>query len=767
MGVQRAIRNIFNTPKKGETFELKSSLVSQYPDERKEGIKRVIKAMTVGKDVSALFPDVLKNIATRDLEQKKLVYLYLMNYAKTNPELCILAVNTFVQDTEDPNPLVRALAIRTMGCIRVNKMIDYMHIPLKRTLTDDNPYVRKTAAICVAKLYDLNQEMCIEQGFLDHLKKLIDDSNPAVVSNAINALSEINQLNPSENALIIDGVILKKLLMALNECTEWGRITILTALSDYTSQSQTEASHIIERVVPQLQHANPSVVLTAIKTILTHVDKLDANQYNLILKKLSAPLISLVSTSPEVQFISLRNIRVILEKYPNLLAKELRIFYIKYNDPLYLKLEKIEIMVRLANLQNYKILLNELKEYSMEIDYEFVKRSVRAIGQVAIKLGEAATAKAVDILIELINTRSEYVLNDVTIVLKDIIRKFPSNQRLLSLIIPILIENHLQLDDSLAISSFIWLFGEYPQNYNVNLEKILSDYYEDEALNNFFADDEYQIQLQLLISIVKVNIIKPSPVTQNFLQNTLTICTEKSDNPDIRDRAFIYWRLLSSSNNSVINRIVLQPLPIIDSTVPRLPSDKVDELVKELGSLSSIYHEPASSFLSNYNNNKNQNHATRGNFNNNNGNISNKNIEELQQIAKNEIVNRTVKSETLLDFDDDETDLDPNSGDSTGSNGPSNNNSNNNSNSNVLNELNDLFNFSAPSTNQNTNKVNDDIMGLFSNPGTAGVPNGLANLNLDSQESISNRNNSMGSSHNTPNNVNQSQKPSDDLLNLF
>jgi hypothetical protein len=34
--------------------------------------------MTLGKDVSALFPDVLKNIATQDLDQKKLVYLYLM-----------------------------------------------------------------------------------------------------------------------------------------------------------------------------------------------------------------------------------------------------------------------------------------------------------------------------------------------------------------------------------------------------------------------------------------------------------------------------------------------------------------------------------------------------------------------------------------------------------------------------------------------------------------------------------------------------------------
>lgn len=34
---------------------------------------------------------------TEDIEQKKLVYLYLINYAKTQPELVILAVNTFVK----------------------------------------------------------------------------------------------------------------------------------------------------------------------------------------------------------------------------------------------------------------------------------------------------------------------------------------------------------------------------------------------------------------------------------------------------------------------------------------------------------------------------------------------------------------------------------------------------------------------------------------------------------------------------------------------
>jgi len=53
--------------------------------------------MTIGKDVSSLFADVVKNMQTDDIELKKLVYLYLINYAKSQPELVILAVNTFVK----------------------------------------------------------------------------------------------------------------------------------------------------------------------------------------------------------------------------------------------------------------------------------------------------------------------------------------------------------------------------------------------------------------------------------------------------------------------------------------------------------------------------------------------------------------------------------------------------------------------------------------------------------------------------------------------
>lgn len=149
--------------------------------------------MTVGKDVSKLFFPVLKCVETQNLELKKLVYLYIINYAKTQPDLAVLAVNTFRKDArERVNPLIRGLAIRTMGCIGVEAMLDYMCDPLKESLDDEDPYVRKTAAICVAKLFEVSPQRFDDFRFLQQMKrKIVSDGNGMVVSNTVAALSEI------------------------------------------------------------------------------------------------------------------------------------------------------------------------------------------------------------------------------------------------------------------------------------------------------------------------------------------------------------------------------------------------------------------------------------------------------------------------------------------------------------------------------------------------------------------------------------------------
>lgn len=68
-----------------------------------------------------------------------------------------------------------------MGCIRVDKITEYLCEPLRKCLKDEDPYVRKTAAVCVAKLYDINAQLVEDQGFLDQLKDLLSDSNPMVI----------------------------------------------------------------------------------------------------------------------------------------------------------------------------------------------------------------------------------------------------------------------------------------------------------------------------------------------------------------------------------------------------------------------------------------------------------------------------------------------------------------------------------------------------------------------------------------------------------
>jgi vesicle coat complex subunit len=532
MAVNR-LRNALGTARKGETFELRSGLVSQYAWERKESIQKTIMSMTLGKDVSALFPDVLKNIATPDLDQKKLVYLYLMNYAKSHPDLCILAVNTFVQDSEDPNPLVRALAIRTMGCIRVDKMVDYMEEPLRKTLKDESPYVRKTAALCVAKLFDLNPTLCIENGFLETLQEMVGDSNPMVVANSVTALAEISETSPETQALVVTGPMLKKMLLALNECTEWGRITLLTTLADYKTSDVKESEHICERVSPQFQHVNPAVVLAAVKAVFLHMQNINnPTLHATYLKKMSPPLVTLVSSQPEVQYVALRNIDLLLQKQPGILDKEMRVFFCKYNDPPYLKLQKLEIMVRIANSSNVDQLLAELKEYAMEVDMDFVRKAVRAIGQVAIKIEECAE-KAVNVLLELINSKVGYVVQEVIVVIKDIFRRYPGYEG----IIPTLCQCIDDLDEPNARGSLIWIVGEYAEKIS-NAEEILAGFVDgfNEEFTQVSSKHDNFPQSIILTCITTDPAPNPHGRHKTLPQKPLDLAIPHPKNPPIRHR---------------------------------------------------------------------------------------------------------------------------------------------------------------------------------------------------------------------------------------
>lgn len=78
-----------------------------------------------------------------------------------------------------------------MGCIRIKTIVEYLLDPLKKALKDSDPYVRKTAAICIAKIYETHPEIMKEQGFLQQLEYLMNDSNAMVIANAVCAQMQI------------------------------------------------------------------------------------------------------------------------------------------------------------------------------------------------------------------------------------------------------------------------------------------------------------------------------------------------------------------------------------------------------------------------------------------------------------------------------------------------------------------------------------------------------------------------------------------------
>ena len=82
-----------------------SSLAHQDVDKLK-GMKWLLAMVSKGRDVSEFFSDVVKNMAVRSVEVKKMVYIYLVHYADNDAqcrELALLSINSFQNDLRGSN----------------------------------------------------------------------------------------------------------------------------------------------------------------------------------------------------------------------------------------------------------------------------------------------------------------------------------------------------------------------------------------------------------------------------------------------------------------------------------------------------------------------------------------------------------------------------------------------------------------------------------------------------------------------------------------
>ena len=99
------------------------------------------------------------------------------------------------------------------------------------------------------------------------------------------------------------------------------------------------------------------------------------------------------------------------------------------------------------------------------------------------------------------------------------------------------------------------------------------------------------MQLALLTAAVKLFVYKPqSDRPKDLVHKVLKWATEEVDNPDLRDRGFMYWRMLAI-NPSVAGDIVLAEKPAITTDSDRMDRGALDQLLLHTGTLSSIYHK--------------------------------------------------------------------------------------------------------------------------------------------------------------------------------
>jgi AP-2 complex subunit beta-1 len=348
----------------------------------------------------------------------------------------------------------------------------------------------------------------------------------------------------------------------------------------YVPQESGEALLLAERIAPRLSHSNSAVVLTCIRVILYLMNYIaDQKQTTALCRKLSPPLVTLLAKGPEVQYLALRNALLILQRRPEVLRNDIRVFFCKYNDPIYVKVTKLELIFMLANEKNIDEVLTELREYATEIDVHFVRKAVRAIGKLAIKI-EPAARRCINLLLDLVSTKVTYIVQEATVVIKNIFRKYPNQYES---IIGTLCEHLDSLDEPEAKAAMIWVIGQYADRIE-NSDALLEDFLDS------FAEEPVEVQLALLTATVKLFIQRPTK-GQELVPKVLKWATEETDNPDLRDRAYMYWRLLSTDMNAAKD-IVMGEKPPITAESERLDPVTLEEMCLNVGTLATVYLKP-------------------------------------------------------------------------------------------------------------------------------------------------------------------------------
>ena len=150
---------------------------------KRKAMKRILKYMVANVDMSPLFPEVLACMQLSDLDLKKATYMYIVNYAPSRPDICLLSTNAFLKDAQDPRPQVRALALYAMSSIRLDKLMECLCERVHKFLKDPEKCVRVSAVLAIARAVNYRVNYLEDYEFTEILtRSLGTETEPQVIS---------------------------------------------------------------------------------------------------------------------------------------------------------------------------------------------------------------------------------------------------------------------------------------------------------------------------------------------------------------------------------------------------------------------------------------------------------------------------------------------------------------------------------------------------------------------------------------------------------
>ncbi|XP_013876457.1 AP-3 complex subunit beta-2 isoform X3 [Austrofundulus limnaeus] len=610
---------LFSTDfKKNE--DLKEMLESNKESLKLEAMKRIVQLISKGKNASELFPAIVKNVASKNIELKKLVYVYLVRYAEEQQDLALLSISTFQRALKDPNQFIRASALRVLSSIRVPIIVPIMMLAIKEAAADLSPYVRKTSAHAIQKLHSLDPDQ--KEQLIEVIEKLLKDKSTLVAGSVVMAFEEVC---PDRIDLIHKNY--RKLCNLLVDVEEWGQVVIINMLTRYArtqflnpnineslleegsggekmfygsdedededeKEKKAEAAAIAKRkpyvmdpdhrlllrnTKPLLQSRNAAVVMAVAQLYFHLAPKAEVGV-------IAKALVRLLRSHSEVQFVVLQNVATMTIKRRGMFEPYLKSFYIRSTDPTQIKVLKLEVLTNLANETNISTILREFQTYIKSMDKDFVAATIQAIGRCATNIGEVRDT-CLNGLVQLLSNRDELVVAESVVVIKKLLQMQPEKHS-------DIIKHMAKLTDNIQVpmarASILWLIGEYCEH----VPRIAPDVLRKMAKS--FTNEEDIVKLQIINLAAKLYLTN-SKQTKLLTQYVLNLA-KYDQNYDIRDRArFVRQLIVPTEKSGALSKyakklfLALKPAPVLES-----PFKDRDHF--QLGSLSHLLNAKAGGY---------------------------------------------------------------------------------------------------------------------------------------------------------------------------